>query len=754
MIRLITKYPYLIVALFILVSVGLGSQMPNSEIDPEMKNELPDDFPARLDMDRIEEVFGGTEMFMVVMLADDVLASDTLRRLEDLTEKLEKVVWVDEVVSLTTAKKMIGGNGKMKVSKAIQQIPETAEQREALRESLRENDLVYGSIVSSDFTAAAMVLELEPGTQDKELFDGVQAILADFEGPEKIEIAGAPVLRMGMQSGMKGDFGRLVPLGLLLMLVFLYLCFRQLRGVILPFVVVIMSVIVAMALIPIIGWKVQLGMILVPILLLAVANDYGIHILAHYQELNQPGSSLTREEMVGRIVRSLTWPVLLTGVTTIAGFMCLLAHVMIPAQRMAWLASAGIIWALAGSLLFIPAMLVILPPGKPVAAASGSGQRLPLLERVLQLVARLVSRRPKTILAVCFAATAIACIAIPSVETDANMINYYPEDSPIRRGATVVSEKFGGFVNLSIMAEGDIKAPKTLKKISEMEAWLADIPEVGHTFSIARVVREMNEVVKGKGPQGNRIPDDKEMVAQLFLLYSLGGSPTDFDKIVDFPYEHAMLNARISTMSTQRVSEIADMATQRIQEDPDSPFTIMGGFATLFAQLGTVLLWGQIRSLVLSLLIISVLVALLFRSFMAGLFAFAPLSVATATLFGAMGLFGIELDMISALLSSILIGVGVDYTIHFMWRYSAERKAGRAPEEAVYATMTTSGRGIVFNALSVIVGFVVLSVSNFLPLRLFGVLITMSISTCLFGALVMLPALLLVVRPRFLEPRS
>jgi outer membrane lipoprotein-sorting protein len=119
-----------------------------------------------------------------------------------------------------------------------------------------------------------------------------------------------------------------------------------------------------------------------------------------------------------------------------------------------------------------------------------------------------------------------------------------------------------------------------------------------------------------------------------------------------------------------------------------------------------------------------------------------------------MGLAGIRLDVATALLSSVMIGVGVDYTIHFLWRYREERQQHRPAAEAVITTITTTGRGIIFNALSVIVGFLVLIISSFTPIRFFGVLVVVSILSCLIGALVILPALVLRFRFRFLEPSS
>jgi len=187
----------------------------------------------------------------------------------------------------------------------------------------------------------------------------------------------------------------------------------------------------------------------------------------------------------------------------------------------------------------------------------------------------------------------------------------------------------------------------------------------------------------------------------------------------------------------------------------DKPYDkTIGGFGLILSEMAYEVIKGQFISLGLAIFVVGVLLMFLFRSVFAGLISAIPLGLSITVLFGLMGVFGIELNMATALLSSIMIGVGVDYTIHFLWRYRQERQDGRAPEAAAIITLTTTGRGIVFNALSVIIGFSVLMISGFMPVRFFSFLVVVSIFSCLVGALVLIPALCLVIKPRFLEPKS
>jgi predicted RND superfamily exporter protein len=155
-----------------------------------------------------------------------------------------------------------------------------------------------------------------------------------------------------------------------------------------------------------------------------------------------------------------------------------------------------------------------------------------------------------------------------------------------------------------------------------------------------------------------------------------------------------------------------------------------------------------------SCIVVFLLNALGFKSLIAGLWTMIPLLIAAPTVFGLMGMLGIELNVVTAMLSSIMVGVGVDYTVHFLWRFREVRRTGSSAEEAAQVALATVGRGVFFNAAAVILGFSVLAVSNFLPVRFFGFLVVVSIAACLLTALVLMPPLMAWLDPRFARPVS
>ncbi len=750
--NMIVRLRWLIIIAFIAVTVFVAMQMSKLEMDADMMNYIPEDMPSRVNKERIEELFGGTEMLMILVKTDDILDPATLERVKKLSRQMKRVKGVDKVMSLFELKYIKSEDGAMIVNPAVKRIPKTDAQKEILRKEIIDNDVVYGSVVSKDFTITAIIAVLDPDLSDDYIVGEAEKLIAENPGKEETVIGGTPYSRLNVATNMRTDFRRLLPFGLLIMLVFLYFCFRQLRGVFLPFLVVIMSIVFSMGLIPLLGWKVSIITVLLPVFIISVANDYGIHMIAKYQEDNFPGNSYSKKELAKRMFTSLGKPILLTGITTMAGMLCLLGHVLIPAGQLGILAALGIMFALMASLFFIPAITSLIRKPKPLILSESDAEKKPLLERLLGAFGSLVSRKPKGVIIWSLVLSAIVSAGIFLVVVDADPIEYYSKDHPVAYVADLINKNLGGWFAVSVAFEGDIKDPRVLKNIDRLEREIEKMPEIGNTISIARVVRQMSRVLNDEGEEGyDKIPDTRNAVAQYFELYSMSGDPDDFEKMVDFPYEHALITARINTSSTPKLNKLIKQINEMVEDDQDVKY--VGGVSVVFAELGKKVVEGQILSLIMATIVVSILLMITFRSVVAGLISAIPLILSMGILFGLMGLLSVRLNIATALMSSIMIGVGIDYTIHFLWRYREERRNGLVPPEAVKKTLTTTGRGIVFNAFSVIIGFVVLLLSTFLPVRFFGFLVVISIFACLVGALILVPALCLVLKPKFLEPK-
>ncbi len=749
------EHPLAIILIFILITIFSLYNLQAVEFDTAIKSQIPESMPARIRLEEIENIFGGTEMIMLTLEAEDVLEAELLRKIKFISDELGKLREVDQVNSPFTVNIIEGKENELLIESAVTEIPENAAAKEKLRQSLQKSELVMGSIFARNFKAVSIAVILAEDFDDAALMAEIDHIIAEaeqkFSTEEKILKTGLPIMRALNAEIMQHDMRLLMPLGLVIMLIFLFLCFKQLRGVFLPFLVVVMSIIFSLSLLPLLGWKFQLLTVILPVILIAVTNDYGIHIIAAYQELavGENNSALVSKNSVLK----LGAPVIAAGITTVVGLLSLSTHLIVPARELGVLAGAGITFALFASLLFIPAVLSLLKVKTPLKnynsdseSSNQSGKRR-IINRILFKTAELVSRKAKIILIVSLSVVIAISAGILMLKVDTNPISFYDQDSDIVRATEIVNQHFGGANTVSVVARGDITAAEMMQQISDFELKVSEFVNVGEVNAVSKIMRTMNRELHNGQPAFEKIPEDDFALSQYLLLFSMSG---DLDKMIDFKEENALITARIKTNSTDEIREILNKIKNEALNYQPGTFPLIGGFGDLLAELVSAVVQGQIVSLFLSIILVAAVVMILFKSFTAGIYAAVPLVTALVSLFSLMGFLDIKLDMITTMLSSIMIGVGVDYTIHFLWRYREERKKLNK-KEAVVRTLTSSGRGITFNALSVIVGFSILFVSGFLPVKFFAFLVTVSIAACLIGALLILPALVLVFEPKFLK---
>lgn len=717
------------------------------QIDPEIKNQLPDDMPARQNLHAIEERFGGSELVMIVVTAPDVLATSTLERVKKISDQLQSMPGITRVISPFTLSNIRGEAGTIIPEMAIETIPTTDAERAELRARLEQNDLVFGNVLARDFSAVSVIGMLSTDATDSATVTGVDQVIAAVPGPEHVEVGGMPVVRQHVSDDIRSDVRRFAPIGMLVIVALLFASLREVRGVVLPFLVMISTIIFSVGLMPILGWKFQMVSVTLPVTILAIGNDHSVHLLARFQEDNVPGNSWSAAEITERGLAELGVPVLAAGITTVAGMLCLLTHIVVPAQQLGWTTGIGLGYAMLVSLTVVPALLSMMKKPAPLVGASAVEQG-GLLERWLGWNARFVTRYPRQVVVGTVLLALLTWTGIPRIVVDTNPVNYYPSNAPVAQTARLINQHFGGSTEISVMIEGNLDDPAVLAQVDALEQHLAKMPEVGYTMSVARVVRKLYAAVTGTAG----FPTTREQVAQLLDLYSMGGSSDDLERMLDAEHRTALVTARLNSLSTEEIKAVVEDVRAYVRTDLADQKVTVGGFGVVFADLVDAVVQGQVSSLALAMVIVGIINALFFWDLGAGVWSMVPLALGVPMLFGLMGFAGIELNVVTGMLSSVMIGVGVDYTTHFMFRYRDERRSGNTPEEAVYRALVTSGRGIVFNALAVMVGFSVLFLSNFMPVRYFGFLVAVSIGGCLIAALVLMPPLMLLVNPRYARP--
>ncbi|OFY38763.1 MAG: hypothetical protein A2X18_08800 [Bacteroidetes bacterium GWF2_40_14] len=742
------RYRWAIIILTAVIVVASIVPITRIKINPDMESYFPDKMESKRNSDKIEMVFGDQEQIVIILETDDVLKTSTLTRIKDLSDHFKEISGFSNVRSIYDITSIKGENGEITSCSLIAYPPTTDSEIEKLRNDIKSNENIYGSIISKDFRYTVIILNTKDKTSDKEYIGLIKETLNLLPGRENIYINGVPFLRSEASEKIGNDIILLLPIGLIIMMLFLWISFRDTIGVLLPFSVVIFSIVFSMALIPLLGWKLSIIGVLIPIMMIAIANNYGVHFISRYQELcsAKPDSSIA--EIVKECLKFLLKPVIFCGLTTIAGVLGLVLHILTPASQMGVVVSIGIAFALLLSITYVPSLLSVLK--KKNEYKSFNSKRKGALFSVLRDTSRLVTSKPHRVIFIFLAFLFLSAAGILWVKIAPDSNRILPGDHSYNKSINIADKYLGGSKIINVLVEGDIKDPVLLRKIENMERELEQISFVGSVTSVNTIIKEISKAMNNpEDSLYNRIPDTREAVSQYLELYNMNGNPEELENFTDFDYTKALIRIQFKANT---IGEI-NLILKKIDEaKTNSEMTILtGGYCLVEKNMSETIVSGQYYSLIFAVTAIFILLTVIFGSIVAGVMGTIPLLYAVLVTFGLMGWIGMELNIVTALISSISIGLGVDFTIHLFWRLKKELSAGMEYHEAILTSVTTTGRGIAINALSVMIGFSVLFFSEFPLIRSFAFLIILSLLLCLICALILIPSLCIIIKPEFLK---
>ena len=747
MTEFIFRYRWIIIVLCFSIGAGSILLIPLNEVDPEIRNYIPQSIESRIATDMIEDEFGVQDLVVVLFTDSCIINKNNLTQIKDIDRSISRISGVSSRLSPFTVKSISGEDGNMIVDPLIKRIPSDSTEAERLGKQILENRFARGIVVSSDLTTASITATINNSEPEKNTIHKIDSVVNATPGNAKITKGGLPYIRGSILKDVGRDAIVLIPVSLLIMLLILKANLGSWRSVILPFSVVALTTAFSIALIPLAGWKISIITLLVPVILIAVANNYGIYLVARFQELVKEHPLASKKELTKNLLKSLNMPILFSGLTTIAGILGLLTHSIIPARQVGVVAAAGVSLALLMSLLLIPS-LIFVSKANLISKRPGR-DKTKLFENILGKLSGMIIKNPGRILLISGTVIIILSVGMMFLRIDTNQENYFSAKHPIRQASEIINSKFGGSQTISVMIKGDIKDPEIMKRIDLLTTSIEKEKGVGNVFSISQVVREMSKAIYTSTEYDyDKIPGSREAIAQMFELYNMSGSPDDFKQLLNLENTRAHLIVRLSKPENTIIRSVKTKISELTKDFP-AEITI-GGYAVIMADFAESIIKGQIYSLLFAVIVVFLLLAIVFRSFKGGLIGSIPLIASILVLFGFMGYSNIALDAATALLSSIMIGVGVDFTIQYVWCFNLHIRTGLSYPDATAAAMRTIGRSIIINALSVMAGFSALVFSGFTSIRFFGFLVIISIGSCLLGAIIIVPAFLMKFRPGFI----
>ncbi|HUX97311.1 MAG TPA: MMPL family transporter [Bacteroidales bacterium] len=737
----ILKIKWLIIILVSATTIFLSFQIPHIKINSDVINSLPENDKDAVLLRKIGARFGGNKTGMVIIQSDNIFTTEVLCHIRQITDTLSETENISSVLSLTNAIDIRSDGDNLEIGKLIDEetIPETEEELTALKDRVMIIDNYKGSIISKDGTTAIILFSISDKVNMQSVAQLVQDKIESIKLPEKIYFAGSPMLITAISRMIASDLIRLIPVAFLLIIIVLYLGFRSARGVVLPLLTAVLTIIWVIGIMALTGSEMTMVSNNIPIVLLAISTAYTIHVL---NRINQVKDDLDRA-----IVSALSYvaiPIILAALTTIGGFFSFLFGSYLTMIRdFGVFTGLGTFIALLLSIFFIPALISALSWKNKNITPEERDAELTFFSKYLHIpLHKLLFTHAKRVLTIWIVITLISISGIFLIKRNVDVRNYFRKDNPTRIAEEIMADKFGGSKPVFVLFKGDIQSPEILNKMLETEEYMKKNPGIEKTQSIAGLISDIN----GAFGQGKKIPDEKDMVEQLWFL--LEGND-NMNNLVSEDLDEAVIISWFTLPENKERIEFANYMKDFIDNNSVPGYSIeITGMPFIEVTIDKSLVKSQIGSLIIAVLFVTLIISIILRSFYSGLFAAIPIISTIIILFGIMGFTGIPLNIATVLVASVAMGIGIDYSIHVISHFNSHIKEGATISEALDETIAVSGKAILINLVSVSSGFLVLLFSEMVPLQYFGMLITLSMIGAGLSALTLLPVILILAKRR------
>jgi len=565
-------------------------------------------------------------------------------------------------------------------------------------------------------------------------------------------LAGRPVIEVTSGLNALSDIKVMVPLLAFTVIAVLFIIFRTLRGVILPLCIVTFAVTWTMGTMALLDVPMYTISTMLPIILVAVGIGDAVHLLGNYYDHVLQDPYRKSREIVQAVMNDLGSPLIITSITTAIGFLSLTFAEMPPFKIFGLFTVLGIIYCWLLSVTFIPAALTVLRPKVGGYLAKRRSIRVHAeagwISRILAKWVTFITQYRRSVVITVVATVIAAVIGSSSLYVDSSWMSDFRKDSDVAIANDLLNDEFDGTIILNVVVEGNepdvLKSPEVLGKIETLQSHIEGIPYVGDSVSIVDYLKSMNKNLHAGDKNYEVLPSSREEIAEYLFLLSMSGRPDELDEVIDYEYRQANVTFLIKTDHTKILKNIIDEVNSFVKSNfsgtnIDVNLAGSANNSYIWAQL---LIDSQVIAIAFSKIGIFLIATLLFRSIIAGILIVIPITFTTLMIAGAAGFLNIPLDVSTALAAGVAIGVGVDYAVHYLFKYRNEIHKSSDHYAATLATMRSVGKTIVFNAIVVTAGFLVLLGSQFPPhVKLGGFVASYMVMSCL-AALLLLPLLL------------
>ena len=733
---------------------GLGKVKPDAGWDAWMLEKSP----LKIADDEFKDIFGNSDYVAVMVEVDDLFTPEILSGIRALGKELKQnIPFADDIQSITDCEFSLGNESGLEIINLVPEIiPENPAELEKIRELALSKELLKGKLISRDSTQSWVMLRLHPfpkGWRDKnnksaDMVVGSKAleiIQQDKYTMLNPRAAGLPILAHDKMGFFMNEMKRTMGLSLLASLIVLIIALRSVRGVLISIFVAFGSVLITFGAQGVLGITIDVGMAVVPIYLgIAVAIGYSIHVFSFFdRKFAQTGK---RKLSICYAMEETGWPILFTALTTIGA---LASFHFVDVRPVRWIGSATSMLIFVTFILVLIMIPTFLSFGKDKKIAKNKNKEKSFNHKLgtfMENFATLVLARQKTVMIAFVIGVVLCCVGLRSLEVSFDIRKSMGFKVPyVARLDYVSHSEVGSLYSYNLVVEfnkdGLAMEPENLKKFDSLIAEVKDYKLTKRITSIVEIIKDMNQVLNQGNPQYYTIPETREMVAQIMLLYENAGGK-EAEKWIDYDYRRLRFMVDLEDYnSLEAKKELLALKNRAEELFPNENVSLAGSIAQ-FTVMQNVVSRGQIVSFVIAMGVITIMMMIVFGSVKTGLIAMIPNITPAIAVGGLMGWAGIPLDMMTICIMPMLLGLAVDDTIHFINHAKLEYGRNGDYHTSVRKTFAVIGVPLLLTSLIITANFSVYTTSVANVYINMGILTGIGIMTALLTDYFVTPILL------------
>ncbi len=753
LINLCVNHSKICLFLFLMLTLFLGWKASYVKIDSNLRNVLPKEEGRSFD-DLDSYLFVGFR----AKENGELFTLESLEVLLDVITNIEQLPEIKKSMSIfNTETLLVGKSGRLLTGTTLPggKAPRNEKELEAFNKSIL-NDPFFDKLLVTDSGSYVITVFLTEDASDSNVFfnQELQRLITPLREYVDVTIAGDLVLVGRAEFYLTRDFSTLLVAALLIMLVILFISFRARRALLLPVVVVIIGVIWTIGFMSLMGFKLSVVTCIVPALVLTIGSSYTIHVLNEFFR-NAPKSPTGDKKWISEAINHVNKTIIMASLTTIIGFLSLLAGSQNVIKEFALSVSFGVASTALLSIFLLPAIFSMLKePTQIHLRGANEGWITTILGKLGSVVIKL-----RFLLIVIGVLLGLSTLYfIPRLTVGSDYYSYFPQEDPVIQEFMYATKMSGGtsWINLTLEApdksDGYFGTVEGLEVQSRFENELLKNSNVYDVVSMVSYLKKMNKLRFGK----YEIPSRKGLIILLKRTFSKMFSTNDgmFKEVTLVEDNYNKVTFLIRIYNTEKGGPVAEDDFPEFLEsisealtnvEAENVETELWGLNYVANTVSRILLKDQVLTLIISFFLVFLVACVYFKSFYYGFVTIIPLITAIGTNYIFMVLLNIPLDVTTIMVSSVAIGVGVDDAIHFLIQYKKQLQI--YPDninKVIFYTFKITGRPIVLTTISIVAGMLVLVLASFLPIGYFGLLVSLALVGALLGTLIFLPAVLVV----------